>query len=124
MCVCEKLCDYNHFKSSKTGVSFRISMSMPSSRFIKAPSVQDTAKEGLCFPAVFMYLFFNPRAVLVYDAPRANDLFNFTIASLSSEQSWLVSAHHTGWESVFCLQCDSLVRLQSGFFFPFYYYCG
>lgn len=32
----KKLCDYNHFKTSKTWVSFRISMSMPSSRFYQS----------------------------------------------------------------------------------------
>lgn len=48
--------------------------------FIKVPSVQDTAKEAFCFPAVF---FLKSLSCTCVRCPRANDLFNFTIASLS-----------------------------------------
>lgn len=82
----------------------------------KPPSAQIWLKKGTsCF--FFFYLL----AVLFSDAPGPMT-FQLTIASLSSEQSWLVSAHHTGLvECVFCMQCDSRVRLQSvSFVFLFF----
>lgn len=102
-------------------VSFRISMSMPSSRFIKAPSVQDTTKEGLCFFCVFFFIF----ELYFCTMPPGQWPFQFynCLFVVWTKLACICSSHGLG-ECVFCLQCDSLVRLQSGFFFFIYYYYG
>lgn len=97
-------------------------MLIPSSRFIKAPFSADMTKEGHFLFFFFFYLL----AVLFSDAPEPMT-FQLTIASLSSEQSWLVSAHHTGLvECVFCMQCDSRVSVSFLllFFFVLFYFMG